>query len=36
MKNTVKSSVSFYTFGICAHRSCTENVDEIEPRGQFH
>ncbi len=31
VKNTVKSSVSFYAFGICKHKSCMENVDEIEP-----
>jgi len=31
VKNTVKSSVSFYAFGICTHKSCTQNVDEIEP-----
>jgi len=30
IKNTVKSSVSFYAFGICEHKSCTENVDEID------
>jgi len=34
VKNTVKSSVSFYTFGICACKSCTKNVDEIEPRSR--
>ncbi len=32
VKNTVKSSVSFYAFGICVCKSCTLNVDEIEPR----
>jgi len=31
MKNTVRSSVSFYAFGIYMHKSCTQNVDEIEP-----
>ncbi len=31
VKNTVKPIVSFYTFGICGHKSCTQNVDEIEP-----
>ncbi len=30
-KNTVKSSVSFYAFGIYKHKSCTKNGDEIEP-----
>jgi len=30
-KNTVKSSVSFYAFGICGRKSCTKSVDEIEP-----
>jgi hypothetical protein len=29
-KNTIKSSVSFYAFGICAHKSCSENIDEID------
>ncbi len=32
IKNTVKSSVSVYAFGICKRKSCTYNVDEIEPR----
>jgi hypothetical protein len=32
IKNTVKSSVSFDAFGICMRKSCTLNVDEIEPR----
>jgi len=31
VKNTVKSSVSFYAFGTCGRKSCTQNVDEIEP-----
>jgi len=31
VKNTVKSSVSFYAFGICKRESFTQNVDEIEP-----
>jgi len=30
VKNTVKSSVSFYTFGINERKSCTLNVDEID------
>jgi len=25
VKNTVKSSVSFYSFGICRHKNCTES-----------
>ncbi len=29
-KNTVKSLVSFYAFGIYKHKSCTKNVDEID------
>ncbi len=33
VKNTVKSSVSFYAFGICRRKSCTQNVDEIEPES---
>jgi len=32
IRNTVKSSVTSYTFGICELKSCTKNVDEIEPR----
>jgi len=32
VKNTVKSSVSFYAFGICNCGRCTYNVAEIEPR----
>jgi len=31
VKNTVKSSVSFYAYGICSNKSCTNNIDEIEP-----
>ncbi len=31
-KNTVKSALSFYAFGLCKHKSCMKNVDEIEPR----
>ncbi len=31
IKNTVKSSVSFSAFGIYERKSCTLNVDEIEP-----
>ncbi len=31
IKNTVKSSVSFYSFGICGRKGCTQNVDEIQP-----
>ncbi len=34
VKNTVKSSVSFYAFGIYECKSCTQNVDEFEPRSQ--
>jgi len=33
VRNTVQSLVSFYAFGICMHKSCTKNVDEIEPRS---
>jgi len=33
VKNTVKSSVSSYAFGICKSKSCMYNVDEIEPRS---
>jgi len=29
LKNSVKLSVSFFSFGICAHKSCEYNVDEI-------
>jgi hypothetical protein len=29
-KNSVKSSVSFYTFGIYEHKGCSKNVDEID------
>ncbi len=32
IKNTVKSSVSFYTFWISTRKSCTQNFVEIEPR----
>ncbi len=32
IKNTVKSSVCFYAFGIYERKSCTQDVDEIEPR----
>ncbi len=32
IKNTVKSSVSIYAFGIYVRKSCMWNVDEIEPR----
>jgi len=35
-KNTVKSSVSFYALGICSRKSCTSNVDEIEPCSQLN
>jgi len=28
--------VSFYAFGIYEHKSCMQNVDEIEPKCQFH
>jgi hypothetical protein len=35
-KNTVKSSVSFYVFGIYKQKSCAYNIDEIEPWCQFH
>jgi len=31
-KNSVKSSESFYAFGIYERKRCTKNVDEIEPR----
>ncbi len=31
VKITVKSSVSFYAFGINEHESCAKNADEIEP-----
>ena len=36
VKNTVRSSVSSYAFGIYKHKSCTSNVDEIEPRGRCY
>ncbi len=29
VKNTDKSSLLFYTFGLCTRKSCTYNVDEI-------
>jgi hypothetical protein len=32
-KKTVKSAVSFGTFGTYEHKSCTENVGEIDNRG---
>jgi len=35
-KNTVKFPVFFCAFGIWAHKSCLKNVDEIDPRDQFH
>jgi hypothetical protein len=31
-KKTVNSSVSFCSFGICLCKSCSKNVDEIDPR----
>jgi len=34
VKNTVKLSVSFYTFGIYERKSCTQNVDEIDGRSE--
>ncbi len=34
VNNTVKSSVSFYAFGIYKRKSCTKNVDEMEPRRE--
>jgi len=33
-KNSVKLSVSFYAFGICARKSFAKNVDEIDTRYQ--
>ncbi len=36
IKNTVKSSVSFYAFMICKRKSCTYNIGEIDKRSQFH
>ncbi len=36
VKNTVKSSVSFYAFGIYERKICTKNVGEIDSRGRFH
>ncbi len=30
-KKTVKSALSFYAFGLCEGKSCTQNVDEIDP-----
>ncbi len=33
VKNTVKSFVYFYAFGIYKRKSCTYNVDEIESRS---
>jgi len=35
-KNSVKSSVSFYTFGIYRRKSCSKNIDEIDTCRQFH
>ncbi len=35
-KNSVMLSVYFYAFGICTLKSCTQNVDEIDTRCQFH
>jgi len=35
VKNTVKSSVSFYAFGIYERKSCTKKGDEIEPWLRF-
>jgi len=32
-KKTVESCQSFCAFGICMHKSCSKNVDEIDPRG---
>ncbi len=36
VKNTAKSSVSFYAFGIYECKSCTWNVDEIDTWAQFN
>ncbi len=36
VKITVKSSVSFYAFGIYERKSCAYNVDEIEPKSQSY
>ncbi len=36
IKNTVESSVFFYAFGINERKSCTHNIDGIEPWCQFH
>ncbi len=36
VKNTVKSSVSFYAFGIYERKSCTWNVEEIDGRFLLH
>ncbi len=36
VKNTVNSSVSFCAFGIYEHKSCTQNIDEIDGSCQFH
>jgi len=35
-KNSVKLSVSFYTFGIYSCKSCKWNVDGIDSCSQFH
>ncbi len=35
VKNTVKSSVSFYAFGIYERKICTKNVGEIDSRWPF-
>ncbi len=34
-KNSVKLSVTFYAFRSCVRKSCTQNVDEIEPRSSY-
>jgi hypothetical protein len=33
--STVMSSVYFYVFGICWHKSCALNIGEIEPWSQI-
>ncbi len=35
-KNSVKSSVIFYTFGIYQSKSCSWNIGEIDTLSQFH
>jgi len=35
-KNTVKLLQFFCAFGIWSHKSCSWNLDKIDPRGQFH